>query len=148
MSSGEVKTDELILAFADGGSRGNPGPAAIGALLKQGEAKLLELSEFIGNETNNVAEYTGLVRILEEALKLGVKHIEVRMDSELVVKQMLGQYRVKNAGLQPLFIKAQSLSRQFNRFNIVHVRREYNKEADKLANLALDLANSSGASVI
>ena len=128
------------IAFADGGSRGNPGPAGIGALIKDADtgATVAEVSEHIGIATNNVAEYTALTRILERALELGYAQIEVRMDSELVVKQMTGAYRVKHEGLLPLFTKADRLASQFRHFTITHVRREHNKEADKLANDAMD----------
>jgi ribonuclease HI len=131
---------DLVLAYADGGSRGNPGPAGIGALLKQDGITVAEISEALGVATNNVAEYTALIRIMEKALELGFKKIAVHMDSELAVKQMVGAYKVKNEGLQPLFNKAQQLSRKFDSFSIVHVRREMNKEADKLANAAMDKA--------
>lgn len=139
----EFNPDELVIGYADGGSRGNPGPAACGALLMQNESIIATVSEFLGTATNNVAEYTGLVRILEKARELGVKRLEVRMDSELVVKQMLGAYRVKNPGLMPLFQKARELARSFPQLKIVHVRREFNKNADRLANEALDLAAKS-----
>lgn len=139
----EFDSTKPVIAYADGGSRGNPGPASLGAVLEQ-EGKVIDsLSEFIGTATNNIAEYSGLVRILERALEIGIRNIEVRMDSELVVKQILGQYRVKNAGLIPLYEKARSLSGRFAQFKIVHVRREFNKEADRLANLALDLQSGS-----
>ncbi|MBX9568271.1 MAG: ribonuclease HI family protein [Candidatus Obscuribacterales bacterium] len=129
-----------VLAFADGGSRGNPGPAAWGAVLEQDGKDIATLNAYLGIATNNVAEYTGLVMVLEKAAELGIKDLEVRMDSELVVKQMLGQYRVKNAGLIPLYEKAKMLSSRFPNFRIVHVRREYNKKADQLANQAMDMA--------
>lgn len=136
----EFDQAKTVLAFADGGSRGNPGPAAYGALLQQDGKTIAEINDFLGNTSNNVAEWTGLWKILEKALELGVKDLEVRMDSELVVKQLLGQYRVKNDGLIPIYEKAKILSSRFPKFKIVHVRREYNKEADRLANQALDLA--------
>src|SRR5262245_12964956 len=127
------------IAYADGGSRGNPGPAGIGALLKDdGGTTVHTISEGIGVATNNVAEYTALIGILEKALELGYDEIEVRMDSELVVKQMMGAYKVKNEGLLPLFDQAKRLSLKFRTFRINHVRREFNKEADKLANAAMD----------
>lgn len=134
-----MSTDNsLNVVYADGGSRGNPGPAGIGAVLQQNGQTTSEVSEFIGVATNNVAEYTALIRILERSLELGVEHIEARMDSELVVRQMKGEYRVKNEGLKPLFMEAQRLSRRFKSFKIVHVRREANKDADRLANQAMD----------
>ncbi len=135
-----LNTEELVIAYADGGSRGNPGPAACGALLQQNGHTLATISEYLGVATNNIAEYTGLLKVMERALSMGVKHIEIRMDSELVVKQMTGQYGVKHLGLQPLFRKADILSKRFMRFTIVHVRRESNKEADRLANQAMDRA--------
>ncbi len=137
----EFDPEKNVLAFADGGSRGNPGPAAYGALLQQEGRTFVEINEYLGNTTNNVAEWTGLLKILEKASELGVKDIEVRMDSELVVKQVLGQYRVKHPGLIPIAEKVSSLKKRFPKFKITHVRREYNKDADRLANQALDLAS-------
>jgi len=133
--------DKKAVIFADGGSRGNPGPAGCGAVIKLDSDKgeiIAELSKFLGNTTNNVAEYTGLIIGLEKAKEMGFKKVVVKMDSELVVKQMTGAYQVKNEGLRPLFMKACALSREFNWFEITHVRRELNKEADKLANRAMD----------
>lgn len=130
--------DLVVVAYADGGSRGNPGQAGIGALLQQDGVTIAELSEAIGVATNNVAEYTALIRILEKALEMGCKRIQVRIDSELAVNQMNGLYNVKSEGLLPLFHKAQTLSKRFELFSIMHVRREMNKEADRLANQAID----------
>lgn len=124
--------------YADGGSRGNPGPAGAGAVLKEGDKTIAEAHKFIGIATNNVAEYTGLIIGLEKALDMGYRQVEVRMDSELIVKQMLGLYKVKNQGLAPLHQKAKQLARQFSDFKILHVRREMNSHADRLANLAMD----------
>ena len=138
MTTEQTAAIEPVIIYADGGSRGNPGPAGSGAVLLQGGKIICEVSKFLGTATNNVAEYTGLVSALEKAVVMGVQDVEVRMDSELVVRQMTGQYRVKNEGLRPLFIKAQQLSRNFHSFKIVHVRREMNKEADRLANQAMD----------
>src|SRR5688572_13050140 len=121
------------VCYADGGSRGNPGPAGIGATLQDTAGETVAtISEAIGVATNNVAEYTALIRILEKALELGYNDLEVRMDSELVVKQMKGEYRVKNEALAELFDVAQALSRRFKYFKIAHVRRELNKDADRL----------------
>lgn len=130
--------ENSAVVFADGGSRGNPGPAGAGAVIYKDGKKLFEVSKFIGIATNNVAEYTGLIIGLEKALELGIKDVEMRMDSELVVKQMNGQYRVKHPGLIPLSLKARALAGKFINFTIVHVRREENKEADSLANQAMD----------
>lgn len=129
--------------FADGGSRGNPGPAGAGAVINIDGETVCSLSKFLGSTTNNVAEYNGLILGLEKARELGLEHVEAAMDSELVVKQMNGEYRVKNEKLVPLFIKARQLASGFASFKIVHVRREHNKVADRLANQAMDMAESS-----
>jgi ribonuclease HI len=127
------------LLYADGAARGNPGPAAYGWVLDdQAGHPVAEGGGVLGVATNNVAEYQGLVAGLTRALELGVTELEVRMDSELVVRQMTGLYRVKNAGLKPLFEAAGRLARRFQRFTIVHVRREFNTRADACANRALD----------
>jgi Ribonuclease HI len=133
----------FAVVFADGGSRGNPGPAGAGAIIKRGTADgeiVAEVSEFIGRETNNVAEYSALILGLKKALELGFTEIEARMDSELVVKQMKGEYKVKNETLEGYYMEAIFLAGKFKRFNIVHVPRAQNKEADKLANAAMDQA--------
>lgn len=127
-----------VTIYVDGGSRGNPGPAGAGAVISSGSKEICSISQFIGIATNNIAEYTGLVLALEKALELGLTHVQVYMDSELVVKQMNGQYRVKNAGLLPLFQKSRQFASQFASFKIDHVRRESNKVADRLANQAMD----------
>jgi len=125
--------------FADGGSRGNPGPAASGAVLfDEGGAVLREVGTFLGVATNNVAEWTGLVTGLEAALELGIDDLAVRLDSELVVKQISGQYRVKHEGLIPLHAKAKVLLRKFARVDVQHVRRKENAAADALVNQVLD----------
>jgi ribonuclease HI len=136
-----IPTNDQLIIYADGGSRGNPGPAGAGAVLFKGNESVAEISHFLGVATNNVAEYTALVLGLEKAHELGYQNVEVRMDSELVVRQMIGQYKVKNAGLIPLFMKARGLASRFPKFAIVHVRRELNKDADRLANLAMDSNN-------
>jgi ribonuclease HI len=125
--------------FADGGSRGNPGPAAFGAVLFAEDGTVLrEISAFLGVTTNNVAEWSGLIAGLEAALELGVDEIAVRLDSELVVRQLSGAYRVKQEHLIPLHAKAKALLRRFAHSNVSHVRRERNKEADALLNQVLD----------
>jgi ribonuclease HI len=129
---------ETVQIYADGGSRGNPGPAGCGAVIMRGDQVIDSVSEYLGKTTNNVAEYSGLLRGLEKAKALGFDQVEVRMDSELVVKQMNGEYRVKHPGLIPLFQKAKQLVSAFREFKIVHVRREENKRADALANRAMD----------
>jgi ribonuclease HI len=122
----------------DGGARGNPGPAAYAYVIKRpGEADI-EAKSFLGHTTNNIAEYTGLVKALEHACELGGRKLLVLSDSELMVKQMNGEYRVKNEGLQPLFQQASQLRKQFDSVAIRHVRREQNQQADALCNEALD----------
>jgi ribonuclease HI len=128
------------LIYTDGGSRGNPGPSAAGAVIIQNGTTIATVSEFLGIQTNNYAEYMALILALEKALQLGVTDVEVRMDSELIVKQMTGKYKIKHAGLRPLFIKASNLAKKFSSFSIMHVRRELNQEADRLANMAMDAA--------
>jgi ribonuclease HI len=125
--------------FADGGSRGNPGPAASGAVLFDEHGEVLrEVGTYLGVATNNVAEWTGLVTGLEAALELGVDDLAVRLDSELVVKQISGAYRVKHEGLIPLHAKAKALLRKFARVEVQHVRRKENAAADALVNQVLD----------
>jgi ribonuclease HI len=138
LTIGKMDDKELVIIYTDGGSRGNPGPAGAGAVLCRGGENISKISEYLGVQTNNFAEYTALVLALQKAKDMGVRNVEVRMDSELIVKQMTGAYRVKNSGLIPLFTKARRLADEFPNFHIVHVRREFNKEADSLANLAMD----------
>ena len=122
----------------DGGSRGNPGPAAYAVVIEQPGQPTHEAFEAIGTATNNVAEYTALLVALKESAKLGLRHLHIHSDSELLVKQMNGEYRVKNPDLQELFLEASVLRKQFDRVVLTHVRREFNKRADELCNLALD----------
>src|SRR6266480_7828369 len=126
-------------ANIDGASRGNPGPAAYGVVIRdaRGEA-VAKLKKYIGRFTNNVAEYYGLIAALDYAESHGVRAIRVESDSELLVKQMRGLYRVKSADLQPLYERAQKMSAGFDSFRIEHVYREQNREADALANEALE----------
>ncbi len=125
--------------FADGGSRGNPGPAASAAILLDGEGEPIEeIGAYLGEATNNVAEWTALLLGLEAAERRGIRRLAVRLDSELVVKQLRGEYRVKNAGLQPLYQKALKLMRHFDEVDVRHVRRALNKLADRLVNDVLD----------
>ena len=131
--------DEPITLEFDGGSRGNPGPAGIGVVLRAKDGtELLTLGRFIGRATNNVAEYRALITALQKAKELGARRVTVRGDSELVVKQMNGQYRVKNESLRGLYDEAQSLLAQFEHATIDHNYRHKNALADKLANLAMD----------
>jgi len=123
----------------DGGSRGNPGPSGIGAVLVDQKGGILkEISEYIGEGTNNQAEYTALVRALEEAKKLKADEVSIFMDSELIVKQIKQEYKVKNKDLGVLFVKVWNLLQKFAKWDIKHVRREKNKKADELVNKALD----------
>jgi ribonuclease HI len=123
----------------DGGSRGNPGPAAYGVIIRDGSGEIVaKLKKYIGRMTNNVAEYYGLIAALDYAESHGVKAIRIESDSELLVKQMRGQYKVKSEDLRPLFERALKMSKAFETFRIEHVYREQNREADALANEALD----------
>jgi ribonuclease HI len=125
----------------DGGARGNPGPAAFGYVIESEDGDVLAAhGETIGRATNNVAEYSGLVAGMAKAAELGVRELEVVSDSELLVKQMRGEYKVKNAGLQPLHARARLLVGQLDQVKFEHVRREFNKEADRLSNLGMDAA--------
>ncbi|MGZ4440026.1 MAG: reverse transcriptase-like protein [Gaiellaceae bacterium] len=125
--------------FTDGGARGNPGPAAFGYVLEADDGTVLAAhGERIGTATNNVAEYRGLVAGLARALELGVGELEVVSDSELLVRQMTGVYRVKNEALRHLSLEASQLARRFGRVTYTAVRRERNERADRLVNEALD----------
>lgn len=126
-------------ANIDGGSRGNPGPAAYGVLIRDGRGEIVaKLKKYIGRFTNNVAEYYGLIAAMDYAQSRGIHALRVESDSELLVKQMRGQYKVKSADLQPLYERAKKMSQAFDSFRIDHVYREQNREADALANEALD----------
>ena len=123
----------------DGGSRGNPGPAAYGVLIRDANGGVVaKLKKYIGRFTNNVAEYYGLIAAMDYAQSHGVRAIRIESDSELLVKQMRGLYGVKSTDLQPLYERAQKMSKAFDSFRIDHVYREQNREADALANEALD----------
>jgi ribonuclease HI len=124
--------------FTDGGSRGNPGPAAYAYVIKRpGQPDIQEMA-YLGQSTNNIAEYTGLVKALEHAHELGGTTLIVNSDSELMVKQMNGQYKVKNEGLRPLYEQASRLRKHFESVTIKHVYREQNSQADALCNEAMD----------
>ena len=127
-----------VIIHADGLSRGNPGLAAIGATIKDGKGQLLAaVSQRIGRATNNQAEYRALIAALGEAHRLGATGASIYLDSELVVKQLNGKYRVKNASLKPLYYEASRLLSRLKSFTISHVPRRQNAEADRLANTAL-----------
>ncbi len=126
-------------AHCDGGSRGNPGPAGYGAVIENPEGEVVaRISEFLGRQTNNYAEYKGLLAVLQWALKHGVRRLRVVSDSELMVRQIKGVYKVKNAGLRPLWAEAQRQALKLEKFEVRHTLRGGNKEADRLANAVMD----------
>ena len=132
---------ERVIVNVDGGARGNPGPAAIGAVVTDPDGGLIEQrGERIGRATNNVAEYRALLLGIELAQELGAREVELIGDSELIVKQVRGEYRVKDAGLQPLHAAVRAALEPFDRWSIRHVRREHNEAADRLVNETLDEA--------
>ena len=129
----------MITAYVDGGARGNPGPAGYGAYILDANGSVLaELYAPLGKTTNNIAEYNGLLAALRWALEHGHDRVHVRADSLLLVEQMRGNYRVKNEGLKPLHHEAQRLVGPIGTVTFEHVRRELNKEADRLSNLGMD----------
>jgi ribonuclease HI len=135
----EPTQPEDIVAYIDGGARGNPGPAGFGVRIEKPDGTLIEeFSESIGAATNNVAEYHALLAALEWARSHGAAAVHIRSDSQLLVQQMLGNYKVKHPGLQPLHAKARLLAHQIGRVSFEHVRRESNTHADRLANAAMD----------
>ena len=128
-----------LVAHSDGGARGNPGPSGYGVVIKdESGRKVAALSEYLGHQTNNFAEYQGLIAALEYALKHGPKALKLISDSELLVRQIKGIYKVKNATLQDLHARAKELIKQLDWFSIGHALREHNQEADRLANEAMD----------
>jgi probable phosphoglycerate mutase len=136
---GYAQAGGMITAHCDGGSRGNPGPAGYGAVIEDANGQVLaRLSEFLGMQTNNYAEYSGLLGVLKWALEHGHTRLKVVSDSELMVKQMQGKYKVGSPVLRPLWEEARALTRKLERFEIGHTLRGGNKEADKLANEAMD----------
>lgn len=131
--------ERYLVAHSDGGARGNPGPAGYGVLIEdQSGKKVAALSEYLGHQTNNFAEYQGLIAALEYAVRHQYKALKLISDSELLVKQIKGIYKVKNAVLQDLHARAKELIRQLDWFSIGHALREHNQEADRLANAAMD----------
>ncbi len=130
-----------VVAYIDGGARGNPGPAGFGVRIEHPDGTLIEeFAESIGVATNNVAEYRGLIAALEWAKGRGMRAVRVRSDSLLLVQQMLGNYKVKNAGLQPLHARARLLAHEVGDVTFEHVGRSLNAHADRLANTAMDAA--------
>lgn len=135
----ERKPAAAYQANIDGGSRGNPGPAAYGVVVRDARGEIVaQLKKYIGQNTNNVAEYYGLIAALDYAQTHGIRALRIASDSELLVKQMRGQYKVKSADLRPLFERARKMAQSLDSFRIDHVYREQNREADALANQALD----------
>ncbi|MFC1907173.1 ribonuclease HI family protein [Chloroflexota bacterium] len=129
---------DRVTIFTDGAAQNNPGPAAIGAVVKDERDKTIaRISQAIGHATNNQAEYRAVIAALEEAIRLGAKHIRLNSDSELVVRHLEGRYRVKNAALKPLYQQVKQLQSRLESFTVNHIPREQNTEADGLANAAL-----------
>ena len=139
MSFQSPNSSDAIVAYCDGGSRGNPGPAGFGVYIQDSAGRVLaELSQYLGKQTNNFAEYSALLAALEFAIAQGHRSLRVISDSELMVKQMKGQYRVNSPELRPLYEEARRRVPQLEHFQIQHVLREKNRHADRLANLAMD----------
>ena len=144
MSSHSLRGADGILkaiAYVDGASRGNPGPAGYGVFMRTELGEIIEVAGFLGVTTNNVAEYSGLLEAMAVASLEGATELEVISDSLLLVKQMNGEYRVKHPNLIPLFQRARTMARSFRRFSIRHTLRAGNKDADRLANVAVDRAD-------
>lgn len=143
----ESRPESFIIAYTDGGARGNPGPSGFGVYVTDNKGKkLAELSQYLGHQTNNVAEYSGLLAALEWAVGNGHRSVQVVSDSELMVKQIRGVYKVSNAALQELHAKAKKLISQLDWFDIRHVLRGQNQNADRLANEAMDKGSGKTSS--
>jgi len=129
-----------ILIYTDGAARGNPGPAGAGAILRDAsdQTVLAEIAQGLGHATNNVAEWTAVRLALEEARRLGATHVDLRMDSELVARQITGIYRVKHPDLKPIHAASMALLRSFEGYTVGHVPRALNRDADRLSNVAID----------
>ena len=134
-----LNSEKWLIAHCDGGARGNPGPAGYGAVVQTEDGETLaELSEFLGIRTNNYAEYSGLLGVLAWTLEHGHRRLRVVSDSELMVKQIQGRFKVNSPDLKPLWTEARSRIAQLDEFQITHALRHKNKEADRLANVAMD----------
>jgi ribonuclease HI len=129
-----------ILIYTDGAARGNPGPAGLGAILRDADTGevLAELARFLGVRTNNYAEWSAVEDALREALALGAAQVDLRMDSELVARQISGRYRVKHSDLKPIHARVMAMLGQLSGYTVGHVPRELNKDADRLSNVAVD----------
>jgi len=132
--------EKKVSIYADGAARGNPGPAGAGAVLKVDGESIRDLYEYIGTATNNIAEYNALILGLREALKLGFEKVDIYVDSELLARQIKGEFRVKSPGIKPLFARASELINTFREVRVTRIDRQNNKEADKLANKAINLS--------
>jgi ribonuclease HI len=131
-------TPKKLIIYTDGASQGNPGQSSIGAVIQDGQGKTVaRISRRIGHATNNQAEYRAIIAALEEAVRLGAEEVDIKSDSELVVKQLKGRYRVKKVTLRPLYQKVVQLTGSFAAFTITHIPRTQNRQADRLANKAL-----------
>jgi ribonuclease HI len=140
-----MSVNSAYTAHVDGGARGNPGPAGYGAVIRDSHGqKVAELSEYLGHQTNNYAEYQGLIGVLRYAVEHQIEALHVVSDSELMVRQMKGIYKVKHPELRKLHDEAQHLVRQLRYFEIRHALREHNQTADRLANLAMDKGKLTG----
>jgi ribonuclease HI len=145
-SPSDARPAAAYRANIDGGSRGNPGPAAYGVVIRDPRGEIIaKLKKYIGRATNNVAEYYGLIAALDYAQSNRIRALRIESDSELLVKQMRGQYKVKSPELRPLFERARKMSQSFESFKIDHVYREQNAQADALANEALDETSGGGS---
>src|SRR5246127_756971 len=145
----QTQPDSFLIAHIDGGARGNPGPAGYGVVITdQAGRKVAGLNEYLGHQTNNYAEYSGLLAALDYALKHGHKALKVVADSELLVKQIRGEYKVKSPSLLELYQRARKMISQLEWFSIQHVLRGGNQEADRLANLAMDKGMGRNRNVV
>jgi ribonuclease HI len=136
----------VLRIHTDGAARGNPGPAAFAYVIERNDGPAIEEKGLLGTKTNNVAEYTALVKALEHAARLGARRLDIRTDSDLMVNQLNGSYKVKNEGLRPYYERARLLLREFDQVNLRHVPRAENSRADRLCNEALDGAQGKPAS--
>ena len=129
-----------ILIYTDGAARGNPGPAGLGAILRDAQTGevLAEMARFLGIRTNNYAEWTAVEEAVRQALELGASQLDLRMDSELVARQISGRYRVKHADLKPIHARVMAMLGQLESYTVGHVPRELNRDADRLSNVAID----------
>lgn len=143
-----IQKYNTLVAYIDGAARGNPGPSGIGVVIySELREPVKEIYKFVGSRTNNQAEYLALQEALHALQELGARYVTIYSDSQLIVRQMTGEYEVKDKELQELYIRAKSIADIFNSFQIIHVPREQNKEADKLANKGIDEVLSQGKTV-